>query len=348
MPITVPMTVMFRVAAGPRVGFGHLVRCRSLARALGVEPRVSIRGTARTRRTARNMGWLVVPEAFVVAGKPALLVVDDPNAAAARVWVRKGRHRGIPVASIHDAGRAWVDSDLLIDGSIGSALAGAHAGRIVGLRFAMLDPTVHAQRRRPCPRVPARLVIALGGGAHVFSLIGALVRAIARRVPDAELRVARGFTARRLPHLAAATWVHAPEGLAAELGRADAAIVAGGLTLYEACALGTPAMAVAVAPGQRHTVRAAAACGAVVDAGGPDFSPRAIAWIADRAARLLGDPLARRRLSARARRMVDARGVWRVASALRRLAAAPRALDGQRVPRTGKPQPPVREVRRAA
>ena len=262
------------------------------------------------------MGWLVVPEAFVVAGKPALLVVDDPNAAAARVWVRKGRRRGIPVASIHDAGLARVDSDLLIDGSIGSDVHRAHAGQLVGPKFAMLDPTIDAQRRRRCPRVPTRLVIALGGGAHVFSLIGALARAIARRVPHADIRVARGFTARRLPHLAAATWVHAPEGLAAELAQADAAIVAGGLTLYEACALGTPAVAVAVAAGQRHTVRAAAACGAIVDAGGPDFGVRDIARIANRAARLLGDRLARRRLSARARRLVDARGVWRVASAL--------------------------------
>jgi len=49
MPITSGMTVVFRVAAGPRLGFGHLVRCRSLARALGVTPRVWLRGSAATR-----------------------------------------------------------------------------------------------------------------------------------------------------------------------------------------------------------------------------------------------------------------------------------------------------------
>ena len=35
-----PLRVLFRAAAGPRRGFGHLVRCRSLARALGVRPLV--------------------------------------------------------------------------------------------------------------------------------------------------------------------------------------------------------------------------------------------------------------------------------------------------------------------
>ena len=54
MPIIRHVAVVFRVAAGPRLGFGHLVRCRAIARALGVEPRVSIRGTAATRRAGAS------------------------------------------------------------------------------------------------------------------------------------------------------------------------------------------------------------------------------------------------------------------------------------------------------
>ena len=38
------LRILFRAAAGPRRGFGHLVRCRSLARALGVRPLVALRG----------------------------------------------------------------------------------------------------------------------------------------------------------------------------------------------------------------------------------------------------------------------------------------------------------------
>ncbi len=52
--------VLFRAAAGPRLGFGHLVRCRSLARALGVSPLVSLRGTSRTREAAIRLGVSLV------------------------------------------------------------------------------------------------------------------------------------------------------------------------------------------------------------------------------------------------------------------------------------------------
>ena len=38
------LRVLFRAPAGPRRGFGHLVRCRSLARALGVRPLIALRG----------------------------------------------------------------------------------------------------------------------------------------------------------------------------------------------------------------------------------------------------------------------------------------------------------------
>ena len=66
MPITSDMTVVFRVAAGPRLGFGHLVRCRSLARALSVTPRVWLRGSAATRAAARALGCQVLPDTLTL------------------------------------------------------------------------------------------------------------------------------------------------------------------------------------------------------------------------------------------------------------------------------------------
>ena len=68
MPITSGMTVVFQAAAGPRLGFGHLVRCRSLARALGLTPRVWVRGSAATRAAARALGCEVLPESFQHGG----------------------------------------------------------------------------------------------------------------------------------------------------------------------------------------------------------------------------------------------------------------------------------------
>ena len=83
MPIIRHVAVVFRIAAGPRLGFGHLVRCRAIARALGVEPRVSIRGTAATRRAAATLGLRVLAGGLRVLDRerPQVLVVDDPSAA---------------------------------------------------------------------------------------------------------------------------------------------------------------------------------------------------------------------------------------------------------------------------
>src|SRR5262245_50609865 len=116
--MTSSLCVVFRVAAGPKVGFGHLVRCRSLARALDVEPIVSVRGTRRTRRVAASLGWSVVDvptDAALAALAPAAVVVDDPSGSDAAVWTRRARRLGVPVATVHDLGIGRVSSDLAFE-----------------------------------------------------------------------------------------------------------------------------------------------------------------------------------------------------------------------------------------
>lgn len=306
------LTVVFRVAAGPRVGFGHLVRCRSLARALGVTPVVSIRGTWKTRALAASMGWTVLADDAVCA--PDLIVVDDPGAEWAEAWVKKARRLGVPVASIHDLGLAHVASDLVIDGTIGGS------GDMRGPQFAILDPSIADLRRQTLHPVPNRVLIALGGGSHVLSLAGRLAKAIAARSPEASIRVVRGFSAGGPgPGLRHATWVHAPNGLGRELADAHAAVVAGGVTLYEACALGVPVVALPVTAAQHLTVRAAACRGAAIDTGRPPVDDCMVSRAADAVAALLQNDALRRRQSVEARKLVDGEGVFRVAARLKDL-----------------------------
>jgi spore coat polysaccharide biosynthesis predicted glycosyltransferase SpsG len=120
------------------------------------------------------------------------------------------------------------------------------------------------------------------------------------------------------------------------------AILAGGVTLYEACALGVPAVAVPLSRHQHITVRGIARAGAAIDAGrlpaeGGSHSAYGAAGSSRRrgsggsrpveravreAERLLGDAAARRRMSRAGRRLVDGHGAFRVAERLRRLPAA--------------------------
>jgi UDP-N-acetylglucosamine:LPS N-acetylglucosamine transferase len=114
-------------------------------------------------------------------------------------------------------------------------------------------------------------------------------------------------------------WIPAPEGLASELRRAEVAVVAGGVTLYEAAALGTPSVALAVADAQQITIRGFALRGAAVD-GGLAGDSRSIERAACTVASLLGDPARAARLGDAGARLVDGRGAFRVADAIRQLA----------------------------
>ncbi len=322
LPITPGMTVVFRVAAGPRVGFGHLVRCRSLARALGIAPAVSIRGTAATRRRARELGWRVLPAGLrdLARRRPTVLVIDDPCQAAAAAWVRAARRLGIAVASIHDLGHAPVPADLSIDGSVGRTATCGQWTRLRGPRFAVLDPAVAAARGAARPAgARLRVLVALGGGIRGQRHAAALGRALTTAHRALDVRVATGFAAASAGTDAARVRrVWAPNGLAGELSRATIAIVAGGVTLYEACALGVPVVAAAVTDQQSATVRAMSQAGAAVSGGRLD-GHRDARRVAAVAAALLDDAPARRTLGRRARALVDGQGAWRVAAAVRRL-----------------------------
>jgi UDP:flavonoid glycosyltransferase YjiC (YdhE family) len=181
-------------------------------------------------------------------------------------------------------------------------------------------------------RPSGRVVIALGGGVHVRRSGAAIAAAVAAAVPGIRINLATGFAlGGRQPSLpAGCRWVHAPNGLAALLASASVAVVAGGLTLYEACALGTPAVAVPVVPAQRAAIRAMASARAVVAVrgGGRDrtLSPSAVA---SSVAALLANPATAAELGRRARQLVDGGGATRAAARLRQLLGSPKTGDAR-------------------
>lgn len=319
------LRILFRVAAGPRLGFGHLVRCRSLARALGVSPLVSLRGSARTRTVADRMGMRVADDggaAFLSDPRSRLMVVDDPSGEHAEIWVDHARQRGMVVATIHDLGLGYVPSDLCIDGSVHPPryMRGSF-GVLRGPAHAVLDPSIVRWRDRRSRLIESRRVlVALGGGAHVVTVAGRLTQAIGTVCPSAHLVVATGFAdVTRLPRLSRAHWIAAPDGLGEELARADVAVLAGGVTLYEACAVGTPSVALALTPAQGLTIRSMADSGATID-GGAITGHGTARRVAAHVAHLLSDARARRHQHTAGRTLVDGRGAFRVADRLRALA----------------------------
>ena len=320
-----PVSVLFRAVAGPRRGFGHLVRCTSLARALHVPPRLSLRGGDRAQQAARALGCELVPggpRRAMAASACRLLVVDDPVASDARRWIHAAQRGGRPVASVHDLGIGCLDADLVIDGSVVRArsLDACAAGLLSGPDFAVLDPGLLAWRaRRVSPTGVARVLIALGGGPHA-TLAAEIAEALTDADADIQVRIAGGFVSggrdqlRVLPRVC---WLGRTNGLAQELARADVAVVGGGVTLYEACALGTAAVAVPVVDAQRATIAGFVSQGA---ASGIVEGPVDPATVARLVIELVQDAARRSTLRQQASRLVDGLGAMRAAAAGAQLA----------------------------
>ncbi|MCC7044660.1 MAG: hypothetical protein IT183_12415 [Acidobacteria bacterium] len=312
--------VLFAAAAGPELGFGHLVRCGVLADVLRAPRELALRGSAPARLAALSRDWTVHQGPHLQdLLLPDLIVVDDPSVAHRDRWVRLARQARIPVALICDGDSDRIDADVVIDGSfVARPDHGAH--RCTGPAWAVLSPAVQARRQRPLVRDRRRVLVALGGGAHVARLGAAIARALVAALPDARVDLASGFTGAACgPLPRGCRWVHAPSGLADHLGSAGVAVVAGGVTMYEACALGTPAVSVPVVAAQRPAIEAAVAAGAVVTV--PRGTTTRLAEAIAAAVRDLAEHRGRASAqAAMAAQLVDGAGAMRVAARLRDLA----------------------------
>ena len=209
------LRILFRAPAGPRRGYGHLVRCRSLARALGVRPLVALRGGRGVAETAMGLGCDVITGSAskVLRGfAPDVLIVDDPIAADARRWMREARRVGCLVVSIHDLGLGCLDADLVIDGSITKNARARNGLTLAGPKYAVLDPALHDEVRSKrlqavysdCDRDPFEVLVALGGGPRA-ELANDIAEAIVEVNPHARVRIAGGFNGPRRGRLAAAS-----------------------------------------------------------------------------------------------------------------------------------------------
>lgn len=306
--------ILFRVAAGPRMGYGHLIRATVVGKAMGVRPIVALRGPAEARATAGRLGCRLVEgsvPALMRSLRPGLVVIDDPSSAAAIRFCRAVRREGVRVASIHDLGLANCGADLTIDGSLVRPGGTPTGPALLGPRYAIVSA---GTRHRPVRS--AAVLISLGGGRH-RAVAWKLARAIRRARPDMRVRIAAGLApSGEIPQMDGVTWIGPQRGLSHELSRAAVAIVGGGVTLYEACRTGTPAVALAVVAAQRPTVRGFARHNAACDGG----STGHIGVAAREVTRLIDHPVLRERIGRAGRALIDGQGAMRVARALARLA----------------------------
>ncbi|HVQ12266.1 MAG TPA: hypothetical protein VMS40_01695 [Vicinamibacterales bacterium] len=283
-----------------------------------MRPLIALRGGTPVEEAAVALGCDVVhgsANRLLRSLAPDVLVVDDPVTADARRWMAAGRRAGCLVVSVHDLGLGCLDADLVIDGSVTKNARARRGMTLAGPQFALLDPALIEEDES---RDPYSVLVALGGGPRAELAVD-IAEAIVDAVPHATVRVAGGFVSTPTQVRQQITWVGPARSLHQEMARASVAVVGGGVSLYEACALGTPAVGVPVVAAQRPTVAAFVARGA---ARGSARGPVSAKQVAEECVSLLSDASMRRHLARMGQRLIDGRGAFRAAAAVAQLAAA--------------------------
>jgi UDP-2,4-diacetamido-2,4,6-trideoxy-beta-L-altropyranose hydrolase len=332
--------VLIRVDAGPGIGLGHLQRCLSLAEVLrraGAACSFVINEGAVADRRVEAAGF-AAPEA---AGAPswsgndlertirlaarrgcAAVVVDGYGAGPG--FLRSLREAGNYVAAIDDLSEHHFPCQLVINGAVHAKelrpkSSTGDTAFLFGPKYAILRPELWGVPSRATRAAVSTILLTLGG-TDDFGLMPELLRAL-DSLPgifavtaiigpyftsgDTIRRVAVGCE-RRVRLVEGATSVR---DLMLE---ADLAVSAGGQTLYELAAVGTPAVAIQLAENQAGQMLGFAEAGFVRLAGTvgrDDIS----AGVREQVLPLLADAAAREAMAAAGRALIDGKGAIRVA-----------------------------------
>lgn len=330
--------VLIRCDAGPTLGSGHVMRCLALARALTERgTAVTFASTAQTFETVPTLAVSQYPS--IALERP---LDTDEIAARGPTWdavvvdhyALDARHeaalrRVAPVVAVIDdlADRAH-DCDVLCDQTIGrtdadyAPLVPSTAAVYLGADYALLQPAFAQNRpaalaaraeRRPVSRVLISLGMTDIGGITAWATKAALASDL-----DAEFAVAVGSRAPSMPALKALAAsdrrvVLYPdcEDMCALMVASDLAIGAGGMTSWERCCLGLPAIVLVLAENQARNARHLARLGAVELL--PERDPSALAAAIRR---LAANADARAEMSRAAAALTDGKGAQRLADIL--------------------------------
>lgn len=336
--------IAIRADAGPLIGAGHVMRCLSIAAALKSAGEkvalitadgqaASLIERAGIRHIALNTDWKRLPEEtglLVPLTKrlgASLLLVDSYLATPEYI---KELKQYMAVACLDDLQEDVFPADLVINYNITADRAKyetMYRGRgtvlLLGTEYVPLRPEF---RRTEPPAIQNRIrrIFLSAGGGRQDDFTAALADRLLREktFDDARLVAAPGvrFGHGRLQTLSQGCprleLLRKPEAVKEKMETCDAAVSAGGLTLYELCACGVPTAVFSLADNQSGARKAFCARGIMADCGDlRNGRAECLRHIAE-ALSALEDPAVRFSLREKAFRITDGLGAGRIASVL--------------------------------
>lgn len=338
------LNVAFRVDGDPELGMGHLMRCLALAQAMRESSDANVmfltksfnKAIARISKERQHVkaiprGLSMDEElAWVVNSlkkfKPDVIVTDLPYVTGN--YLKKLESTGKLMVSVDDLALATHCADFVISGYLSAKLkkyksANPETKLFIGPGYLMLQKIfgkINKGRRKI--RKNACAVLVTLGGADPENLTVKVVKALSRIDKKLDVTVVLGpaYTNRReLRRLLRRTKDIKPKfrmrsdvkNMAKLMTKTDIAITAGGETIYELAATGTPAINISQVEHQSINAGELEREGTVINLGlGREVSEEKIISTVQH---LLEDEKLRQKMSIASKKLVDGKGAGRVA-----------------------------------
>jgi len=340
-----PGTLLIRADAGVTIGTGHVMRCLALAQAWqdagGSVTFAMAQSTSAINERLHNEGFRVVE----IEGSPASRIdlerTTDQAQAARASWVVVDGYdfdppyqmalgeAGFKVLLVDDNGQLeGYTADVVLNQNLHAdeKMYRERAPRtklVLGTKFALLRREFGSWSSRREISVVAGKVLVVMGGSDPDNITSRVIQAMDQvALPGLELSVVVGGSNPHLPSIAAAAArAQHPSRILANvtevhklIAGADLAISAAGSICWEYCALGLPAVVVAVAENQALAADALDRAGAVrLVRGGGGFDVMEMTQLVTR---LVNSRDERQFMAQVGPTLVDGRGASRVVSIL--------------------------------
>ncbi len=338
-------TVVFRVDAGPEIGFGHLARALVLAEAL------------RDHGVAVHFYPSSTHDEILSLLEQGGFATSVHSGSTPQQWLSETRANAVVYDLVHTCWRAEQDGLFAEIADVGNAAvpivffdgygeqsyrcqAGAPtvdfivapyvgepgpcrilAGRILaGPQYFPLARSYRNATRRGERSAVERILVTCGGADPYMAAPGILEALLSMPERDIQIDMVMGAlfsdeNKRQIGAIAAHApdkvhLVDAPRSLAAQMGSADLCVCANGLTKYELAAMGMPTIAVSLSPAHHRANLAFAESGALMVLGLlDDVDDRTIA---DAVSEMIGEADLRARMSRAGVALVDGKGTDRI------------------------------------
>lgn len=337
------MRALIRVDCSPAIGMGHAMRCLALAGQLGhrgADVAFATRGPGSplTELCAASgfeihalpeldVGWeddAAHTLAILDAKKRPDWVVVDHYGLDAR-WERRLRPRCGAILAIDDLADRAHDCDLLLDQNFHDAAAARYLDRVpdtcqmlLGPRYALLRAAFSASNPPARDGVLRRVLISYGGTDSTGETLKALSALALAALPGLSARVVIGPGNPRAAEireccarLPGAEALESVADMSSLLVNADIAIGAGGVSMWERCAMGVPSIVTAIARNQEPSSQAMGEAGLCIYLG--TAAETSAKSIADVLRGLAATPALLRHIASSTMALVDGKGAERVA-----------------------------------